>query len=142
MEMVDRVRDTSESHDRCTVVEVMGRKAGYLALNAGIACGATSILIPEIEYDIQEHIIEAKTGVESRACILGHIQRGGSPTAKDRVLATRMGNYAVKLLMNNIGNRVVAAQKEDVVDYDIFEALNMKKTIDMNLYDIAHEVSI
>ena len=136
---------------------------------------ATSILIPEIEYDIQEHIIErmektqrtgkkhfiiivaegvgvdvqelakeieAKTGVESRACILGHIQRGGSPTAKDRVLATRMGNYAVKLLMNNIGNRVVAAQKEDVVDYDIFEALNMKKTIDMNLYDIAHEVSI
>ena len=175
MEMVDRVRDTSESHDRCTVVEVMGRKAGYLALNASIACGATSILIPEIEYDIQEHIIErmektqrtgkkhfiiivaegvgvdvqelakeieAKTGVESRACILGHIQRGGSPTAKDRVLATRMGNYAVKLLMNNIGNRVVAAQKEDVVDYDIFEALNMKKTIDMNLYDIAHEVSI
>lgn len=175
MEMVDRVRDTSESHDRCTVVEVMGRKAGYLALNAGIACGATSILIPEIEYDIQEHIIErmektqrtgkkhfiiivaegvgvdvqelakkieAKTGVESRACILGHIQRGGSPTAKDRVLATRMGNYAVKLLMNNIGNRVVAAQKEDVVDYDIFEALNMKKTIDMNLYDVAHEVSI
>ena len=86
--------------------------------------------------------IEAKTGVESRACVLGHIQRGGSPTAKDRVLATRMGNYAVKLLMNNIGNRVVAAQKEDVVDYDIFEALNMKKSIDMNLYNVAHEVSI
>lgn len=175
MEMVDRVRDTTESHDRCTVVEVMGRKAGYLALNAGIACGATSILIPEVEYDVQEHIIErmektqrtgkkhfiiivaegvdvdvhdlakeieAKTGVESRACVLGHIQRGGSPTAKDRVLATRMGNYAVKLLMNNIGNRVVAAQKEDVVDYDIFEALNMKKSIDMNLYNVAHEVSI
>lgn len=131
MEMVDRVRDTTESHDRCTVVEVMGRKAGYLALNAGIACGATSILIPEVEYDVQEHIIErmektqrtgkkhfiiivaegvdvdvhdlakeieAKTGVESRACVLGHIQRGGSPTAKDRVLATRMGNYAVAFL--------------------------------------------
>ena len=175
MEMVDRVRDTTESHDRCTVVEVMGRRAGYLALNAGIACGATSILIPEVDFDIQEHIIgrmektqrtgkkhfiiivaegvgvdvselakeiEAKTGVESRACVLGHIQRGGSPSAKDRVLATRMGNYAVKLLMNNIGNRVVAAQKEDVVDYDIFEALNMKKSIDMNLYNVAHEVSI
>ena len=103
------------------------------------------IIVAEgVGVDVQELAkeIEAKTGVESRACILGHIQRGGSPTAKDRVLATRMGNYAVKLLMNNIGNRVVAAQKEDVVDYDIFEALNMKKTIDMNLYDIAHEVSI
>lgn len=175
MEMVDRVRDTSESHDRCTVVEVMGRRAGYLALNAGIACGATSILIPEVEFDIQKHIIErmektqrtgkkhfiiivaegvgvdvnelakeiqAKTGVESRSIILGHVQRGGCPTVKDRVMATRMGNYAVKLLMKNVGNRVVAAQKEDVIDYDIFEALNMSKTIDMNIYNVAHEVSI
>lgn len=175
MEMVDRLRDTAESHDRCTVVEVMGRRAGYLALNAGIACGATSILIPEVEFDIQKHIIErmektqrtgkkhfiiivaegtgidveelskeiqAKTGVESRSIVLGHVQRGGCPTVKDRVMATRMGNYAVKLLMDNIGNRVVAAQKEDVVDFDIFEALNMTKTIDMNLYNVAHEVSI
>ena len=176
MECVDRVRDTTESHDRCTVIEVMGRRAGYLALNAGIAVGATSILIPEIPFDIQRDVIErmqrtqrtdkkhflivvaegvgvdvtelakeiqAKTGVESRACILGHIQRGGSPTVQDRVMATRMGHYAVKnLLMNNIGNRVVAAQKEDVVDYDIFEALNMTKTIDMELYNVAHEVSI
>ncbi len=175
MEMVDRLRDTSESHDRCTVVEVMGRKAGYLALNAGIACGATSILVPEVEFDVQKHIIErmektqrtgkkhfiivaaegvrldvddlakeiqAKTGVESRSLILGHVQRGGSPTVKDRVMATRMGNYAVKLLMDNIGNRVVAAQKEEVVDYDIFEALNMTKGIDLELYNVAHEVSI
>lgn len=175
MEMVDRLRDTAESHDRCTVVEVMGRRAGYLALNAGIACGATSILIPEVEVDIQRHIIErmektqrtgkkhfiiivaegtginveelskeiqAKTGVESRSIVLGHVQRGGCPTVKDRVMATRMGNYAVKLLMDNIGNRVVAAQKEDVVDYDIFEALNMTKTIDLNIYNVAHEVSI
>lgn len=175
MEMVDRIRDTSESHDRCTVVEVMGRRAGYLALNAGIACGATSILIPEVEFDIQKHIIErmektqrtgkkhfiiivaegvgvdvselakeiqAKTGVESRSIVLGHVQRGGCPTVKDRVMATRMGNYAVKLLMKNTGNRVVAAQKEDVIDYDIFEALNMSKTIDMNIYNVAHEVSI
>lgn len=175
MEMVDRIRDTSESHDRCAVIEVMGRRAGYLALNAGIACGATSILIPEVEFDIEKHVIDRmrktqrtdkkhfiiivaegcdvdvnelathiqeKTGVESRAMVLGHIQRGGYPTVKDRVMATRMGNYAVKLLMNNIGNRVVAAQKEEVVDYDIFEALNMKKSIDMNLYNVAHEVSI
>lgn len=175
MEMIDRLRDTAESHDRCSVVEVMGRRAGWLALNSGIACGATSILIPEVPFDIERDVIqrmrktmltdkkhfiivvaegceinvhdlakeiEEKTGVESRATVLGHTQRGGYPTARDRVMATKMGNYAVKLLMNNIGNRVVAAQKEEVVDYDIFEALNMTKTIDMNLYNIAHEVSI
>ncbi len=175
MEMVDRLRDTAESHDRCSVIEVMGRRAGYLALNAGIACGATSILIPEIPFDIEKHVIERmkktqktdkkhfiilvaegcevdvnelakeiqkKTGVESRATVLGHVQRGGYPTVKDRVMATRMGNYAVKLLISNIGNRVVAAQKEEVVDYDIFEALNMKKSIDLDLYNVAHEVSI
>lgn len=175
MEMVDRLRDTSESHDRCTVVEVMGRRAGYLALNAGIAVGATAILIPEVPFDIEKHVIErmestqrtgkkhfiiivaegvkidvdelakeiqARTGVESRSMVLGHVQRGGYATVKDRVMATHMGNRAVKLLMNNIGNRVVAAQKEEVVDYDIFEALNMTKSIDLQLYDIAHEVSI
>lgn len=176
MDCVDRVRDTTESHDRCTVVEVMGRRAGYLALNAGIAVGATAILIPEIEFDIQKDVIErmqrtqrtdkkhflivvaegvgvdvtelakeiqAKTGVESRACILGHIQRGGSPTVQDRVLATRMGHYAVKeLLMKGIGNRVVASQNGKVVDFDIFEALNMSKHIDEDLYNIAMEVSI
>lgn len=176
MECVDRVRDTTESHDRCTVVEVMGRRAGYLALNAGIAVGATAILIPEIKFDIQKDVIErmkrtqlankkhflivvaegvgvdvtelskeieSKTGVETRACILGHIQRGGTPTVQDRVMATRMGHYAVKeLLMNNIGNRVVATQKGEIVDFDIFEALNMKKHIDEELYQIAMEVSI
>ena len=176
MEMVDRIRDTTESHERCSVIEVMGRRAGYLALNAGIAVGATAILIPEIDFDIEKHVIDrmrrtqktgkvhfliivaegcnvdveelaktiqAKTGVESRSTVLGHVQRGGSPTARDRVMASRMGNYAVKkLLMNNIGNRVVAAQKEEIVDYDIFEALNMKKSIDMALYDVAHEISI
>lgn len=175
MEMVDRVRDTSESHDRCSVIEVMGRGAGYLALNAGIACGATSILIPEVQFDIEKHVIERmkktqktdkkhfiivvaegccidvkalakeielQTGVESRATILGHVQRGGYPTVRDRVMATRMGNYAVKLLMEDIGNRVVASQSDKVVDFDIFEALNMKKSIDLELYNIAHEVSI
>lgn len=176
MEMVDKIRDTTESHERCSVIEVMGRRAGYLALNAGIAVGATAILIPEIDFDIEKHVIDrmrrtqktgkvhfliivaegcnvdveelaktiqAKTGVESRSTVLGHVQRGGSPTARDRVMASRMGNYAVKkLLMNNIGNRVVAAQKEEIVDYDIFEAINMKKSIDMALYDVAHEISI
>ncbi len=175
MQMVDRIRDTSESHDRCSVIEVMGRRAGYLALNSGITCGATSVLIPEVPFDIEKHVIERmqktmradkkhfiiivaegvgvnvldlakqieeKTGVESRATILGHTQRGGSPTAKDRVMATLMGNYAVKLLMKDIGNRVVAVQKEAIVDYDIFEALSMTKSIDMELYRIAHEVSI
>ena len=175
MELVDRIRDTTESHDRCSVIEVMGRHAGYLALNSGIACGATSILIPEVPVDIQKHVIErmqrtmkadkkhfiilaaegacvdvkqlakeieAKTGVESRATILGHTQRGGYPTAKDRIKATQMGHYAVNLLMKDIGNRVVACQKEQIIDYDIFEALQMTKSIDRELYDIAHEVSI
>ena len=183
MDMVDRIRDTTESHDRCTVVEVMGRRAGYLALNAGIAIGATSILIPELEFSVDRDIIERmrrtqKTGkqhfiivvaegvadqlrdrglndvgalakyiehnlgVESRATVLGHVQRGGSPSVKDRVVASQMGNYAAHLLLNGVGNRVVAMQKETIVDYDIVEALNMKKSIDMSLYETAMEISI
>ncbi len=174
MQMVDRIRDTTASHDRCSVVEVMGRRAGYLALNAGIACGATSILIPEVPYDFQRDVIERirrtqrtgkmhfiiivaegiggvdelatriqlETGIESRSIVLGHVQRGGSPSVKDRVMASRMGYYAVELLCQGIGNRVVASQKSEIVDYDIFEALNMKKSIDTDLYRIAHEISI
>ena len=174
LEMVDRLRDTSESHDRCTVVEVMGRRAGYIALNAGIACGATSILIPEVEYDFQRDVIdrmkrtqltgkrhfiivvaegiggveemakriENETGVESRATILGHVQRGGHPTVRDRVTASLMGNKAVELLKEGIGNRVIAMQHDEIVDYDIFEALNMKKSLDLNMYRVAHEISI
>ena len=174
MDMVDRIRDTTESHDRCSVVEVMGRSAGYLALNAGIAVGATTILIPEVPFDIERDVIERmrrtqktgkkhfiiivaegiggvealareieeKTGVESRATILGHVQRGGSPTVRDRVVASEMGNYAVKLLQKGIGNRVVATQHEKVVDFDIYEALNMTKSVDLNLYRVAHEISI
>lgn len=174
VEMVDRLRDTSESHDRCTVVEVMGRRAGYIALNAGIAVGATSILVPEVEYDFQRDVIdrmvrtqktgkkhfiimvaegiggveemakriEAETGVETRATILGHVQRGGTPTVRDRVTASLMGHKAVELLKEGIGNRVVATKKGDIVDYDIFEALNMKKELDLDIYKIAHEISI
>ena len=183
MDMVDRIRDTTESHDRCFIVEVMGRRAGYLALNAGIAVGATSILIPEMEFSIERDIIERmrrtqktgkehfvivvaegvndkleaqgingvsalakyvehKLGVESRATVLGHVQRGGSPSCKDRVVASQMGSYAAHLLLNGIGNRVVAMQKEQILDYDIFEALNMTKSIDLSLYDTAMEISI
>ena len=179
MEMVDRIRDTSASHDRCSVIEVMGRRAGYLALNAGIAVGAAAILIPEVEFDLKRDVfdrirrtqktgkkhflvivaegvtadgnmsvdelakaIEEETGVESRAMVLAHVQRGGSPTVKDRVVASQMGYRAVELLMDGIGNRVVAMQKDQIVDYDIFEALNMKKHIDMNLYKMANIISI
>ena len=166
VQMVDRIRDTSESHDRCTVVEVMGRGAGYLALEAGIAVGATSIIVPEVEYDIERDVIarirefqktgkkhfivivaegvggtaeiakkiEAETGVESRATILGHVQRGGSPTARDRIMASQMGSRAVDLLTQGIGNRVVGIRDNKIVDFDIFEALKMTKTIDMKDY--------
>lgn len=174
VQMVDRIRDTSESHDRCTVVEVMGRSAGYLALEAGIAVGATSIIVPEVEYDIERDVIarirefqktgkkhfivivaegvggtaeiakkiEAETGVESRATILGHVQRGGSPTARDRIMASQMGSRAVDLLTQGIGNRVVGIRDNKIVDFDIFEALKMTKTIDMKDYELAHEISI
>ncbi len=173
MDAVDRVRDTSESHDRCTVIEVMGRSAGYLALEGGIAVGATYIIVPEKPYDLTDVIarmkktlktgkkhfvivvaegiggvanlakrIEEETGVECRSTILGHIQRGGSPTVRDRVMASIMGNKAVKLLMEGIGNRVIAVKDDKIVDYDIFEALQMKKTLNDEYYQIAHEISI
>lgn len=174
MENVDRLRDTSESHDRCSVVEVMGRRAGYIALNSGIACGATTILIPEVDFDFEKDVIDRmrrtqktgkrhfiiivaegiggvnemakriqeETGVESRATILGHVQRGGSPTVRDRVVGSTMGCRAVELLKQGIGNRVIALKNGELVDYDIFEALNMTKTIDLDLYKLAHEISI
>ena len=174
MDMVDRVRDTTESHDRCSVIEVMGRRAGYLALNAGIAVGATTILVPEFDYDIERDVIErmrrtqktgkrhfiimvaegiggveelarkieSETKVESRAVILGHVQRGGAPTCKDRVVASQMGNKAVKLLQQGIGNRVVGMKNEQIFDMDIFEALSMTKSLDRELFEISYEISI
>ena len=173
MEMVDRLRDTSQSHDRCSVVEVMGRRAGYLALQTGIAVGATAVLVPEIEFDIENVIkkiketqktgkkhfiivvaegiggvdeiakkIEEETGVESRATVLGHVQRGGNPTIRDRVMATEMGYAAVKLLNDGVGNRVIGWKKGEIVNYDIYEALNMKKPFDDEMYEIANTTSI
>lgn len=173
MEMVDKLRDTSQSHDRCSVVEVMGRRAGYLALQTGIAVGATAVLVPEIEFEIENVIqkiketqktgkkhfiivvaegvggvdeiakkIEEETGVESRATVLGHVQRGGNPTIRDRVMATEMGYAAVKLLNDGIGNRVIGWKKGEIVNYDIYEALNMKKPFDDEMYEIANTTSI
>lgn len=172
VEMIDKIRDTAESHDRCNVIEVMGRHAGHIAVNTGIACGATTIIIPEIEFNMDEiidklktahkmgkqhfivlvaegigkvdeiakHIQEA-TGIESRSTILGHVQRGGSPSVKDRVTASTMGYYAVNLLEKSIGNRVIGIKNDRVVDYDIQEALSMKKPFEVDLYNIANEIS-
>jgi len=174
VEMVDRLRDTTESHDRCSVVEVMGRRCGDLALQTGIAVGATSILVPEVPFDFQRDIIERmrftqktgkkhfiivvaegvggvadlakeiekQTGIETRATVLGHVQRGGSPSLRDRVAGSAMGYYATKLLKDGKSNRVVVMQGGKITDFDITEALNMKRTFDKGLYDIAHVVSI
>lgn len=174
MEMVDKLRDTTQSHDRCSVVEVMGRRAGHIALQAGIAVGATAILVPEETYDIDKDIIERintiqktgkkhfivvvaegvgkvaelaeeiekKTGIESRATVLGHVQRGGSPTVRDRVVASQMGYRAVELLEDGKSNRVVAMKDGKIVDYDIMEALAMKKNIDKEMLKVAHTISI
>lgn len=174
MEMVDKLRDTTQSHERCSVVEVMGRRAGWIALETGIAVGATAILVPEVPYDIDRDIIakihktqqsgkkhfivvvaegvgevekiakeiEEKTGIESRATVLGHVQRGGSPTVRDREMASCMGNYAVKLLSRGIGNRVVSYRNGKLTDFDIFEALNMTKEFDIEKFETANTISI
>ena len=174
MEAIDKVRDTSTSHERCSIIEVMGRGAGYIALWCGIANGAEDILLPEkYDYDEQKlvnniiekrkhgkkhHIIvnaegighsasmakriEAATGIETRATILGHMQRGGSPTAKDRVYASTMGALAVDLLCEGKTNRVVGYRHGAFVDFDIDEALAMKKEIPEYEYQIAKNLSI
>ena len=174
MEAIDKVRDTSTSHERCSIIEVMGRNAGYLALWCGIANGAEDILLPErYDYDEQKlidniinnrkkgkkhHIIvnaegighsasmakriEAATGVETRATILGHMQRGGSPTCRDRVYASMMGAYAVDLLCAGKSNRVVAYKNGAVVDYDIDEALAMKKDISAYEFEVSRTLSV
>ncbi len=174
VEAIDRLRDTSESHDRCTVVEVMGHGAGYLALYASIACGGTACWVNEVGFNIDRDIIakmkstlqtgkhnfiiivsegitdvhalakeiQAKTGVESRATVLGHIQRGGTPTANDRIVASEMGYYAVNLLEQGIGNRVVIQKDSKIIDYDILEALTMHKGIDPFMKDVNDAINI
>ena len=173
MEAIDKVRDTSTSHERCSIIEVMGRGAGYIALWCGIANGAEDILLPEkYNYDEQmivNHIIEnrkrgkkhhiiinaegighstsmakrieAATGVETRATILGHMQRGGSPTCKDRVYASTMGAKAVDLLLEGKTNRVVGYRHGEFVDFDIDEALAMQKGIPEYQCEICRKLS-
>lgn len=178
LEMIDKLRDTTQSHDRCSVVEVMGRNAGYIALNVGIAAGAVAVLIPEhlrdrpfdIQRDIMDRIaatqktgkkhfivvvaegvghaqeianeIQVRTGIDSRATILGHVQRGGSPTVRDRVCASQMGYHAVELLSEGKFNRIVGMRGEKIIDLPVDEALEMHKEIDPFLIDVCNTISI
>ena len=174
MEAIDKIRDTASSHERCSIIEVMGRDAGYIALWCGLANGAEQVLIPE-KYDFDEQKIvnniianlkrgkrhyiiinaegighstslarriEAATGMETRATILGHMQRGGSPTCKDRVYASTMGAYAVDLLCEGKSNRIVAYKDGKFVDYDVDEALAMEKHISDYQFNVGKNLSI
>ena len=169
MEAIDKVRDTSTSHERCSIIEVMGRHAGYIALWCGIANGAEDILLPE-KYDGNEQVlinhiienrkigkkhhiiinaegighstsmarrIEAATGMETRAKILGYMQSSGGPTCKDRVYASIMGAKAVELLANGASNRVIAYKNGEYTDFDIQEALAMQKNLPEDQYEIS-----
>ena len=173
IDALNKIRDTVTSHERINIIEVMGRHAGDIALYSGIAGGAEIVIVPEVQYDIdnicknliqgknrgkQSHIIivaegtgnafdiakeiEGKTGFEVRVTVLGHLQRGGSPTAMDRILASRMGAYAVNILLEGKKNRVVAIRGSQIVDYDIDEALSMSKKVDDSMYDLARILSI
>lgn len=174
MQAIDKVRDTSSSHERCSIIEVMGRNAGYIALWCGVANGAEDILLPEkYDYDEQRiinniinnrkrgkthHIIinaegighstsmarriEAATGIETRATILGYMQRGGSPTCKDRFYASMMGAYAADILFEGKSNRVVAYQHGEFTDFDIDEALAMQKDIPEYQYQVSRLLSL
>ncbi len=164
---IDKLRDTASSHERCTVVEVMGRRAGYIAFNVGVASGAEIILIPEIPYDLNKDVIrvlmearnkgkhhyivvvaegagnvmeiakqiEEVTDIEAKATVLGHIQRGGSPTLMDRNMASRMGLHAINCLVQGKTNRIVVSQDFEIKDIDIDEGLNMTKGITEKEYE-------
>jgi len=183
IQTVDKLRDTSESHNRCSVVEVMGRNCGDIALHAAISCGAEVVMVPEIKYNIEDDIItqlrkfidigkshfiiivaegvanqvfgkgrlastevlanyiEQRIGIETRSTVIGHVQRGGTPSARDRVLASQMGSYAVDLLLGGASNRVVAVRDNVITDFDIFEALQMKHEINHDMYRIFQQIS-
>ena len=168
VECIDKLRDTMQSHERCAVVEVMGRHAGYLALYVGVAVGATAVLVPEHPYDFKVQVadnirharlngktnfmivvaegaasavevgrqIQEELALDPRVTILGHIQRGGSPTAKDRVMATRMGYEAVRVLAEGKTNRVICAKDDQIIDLDIDEGLAMKKTLNSEEFKV------
>jgi len=166
VDAVDRLNDTMQSHERCSVVEVMGRKAGHLALGVGVATGATIILVPEVKYDFEKDVIERiraarlagrnnftvivaegaepgyevadkileATGIDTRLTMLGHIQRGGSPHVRDRVVGTAMGYRAVSLLAAGLNSRVVAMRGDKYIDLDIREAMSLTKDFDYEMY--------
>ncbi|WP_242145530.1 MULTISPECIES: 6-phosphofructokinase [unclassified Bacillus cereus group] len=173
IDAIDKIRDTATSHERTYVIEVMGRHAGDIALWAGLADGAETILIPEVEYDMDDVIarlkrgsergkkhsiivvaegvgsaidigkkIEEATNFDTRVTVLGHVQRGGSPSAQDRVLASRLGARAVELLMEGKGGRCVGIQNNKLVDHDIIEALAQTHVIDTDMYELSKELSI
>ncbi len=173
VDAISKIRDTSTSHGRANIIEVMGRHCGDIALYAGLAGGAESIIVPEVEFDIDEvckrviqgrnrgklhHIIVLaegvgnaydvsksiieKTGTDTRVTILGHIQRGGTPTAFDRIIASKMGSKAIELLLNDKGGRALGIKCNQIIDMDIDEALNMKKVFDMEMYDTTKVLSI
>ena len=174
IECIDKLRDTMQSHERCSVVEVMGRNAGFLALYVGIAVGATSVLVPEHENDFQKDVVERiqasrlagnthfmivvaegagsaveigkrlheAIGIEPRITVLGHIQRGGSPTGRDRETATRMGYYAVKALAEGRGNCIIGTQEGGIVEIEIEEALSRTKKLQMDRYRIMETMQV
>lgn len=174
VDAIDKLADTMQSHERCSVVEVMGRGAGHLALYCGLACGAAAILTPEKEFDFEKDIIERireghyngkrhfliivaegvghtdeiakgireQTGIETRVTTIGHIQRGGSPTARDRAMASRMGHYAVMRLLEGKSNVVVCYRNAQLCDIPISEALEMHKDLDSYMYQVACEIAI
>ncbi len=172
VEAIDKLRDTTSSHYRCNVVEVMGRNCGDLALFGGLASGVEDLITPEIGFNIDSVIsrieeaktkgkrhfiialaelltdpielaksIEKRTGIESRATIIGHVQRGGTPTAFDRVLASRLGAYAVDMLVSNLGGRCVGIKNNRLVNYDIYEALEMEHSDNTDIYELCKTLS-
>ncbi|MCI5970858.1 MAG: 6-phosphofructokinase [Clostridia bacterium] len=173
MQAIDKIRDTASSHERCSVVEVMGRNAGYIPVNLAVANGAEAVIIPEAPYDLDEikktiiegrnrgkshyivvvsegvgetfelcKTIEEATGVETRATVLGYVQRGGSPTLIDRVTATKMGSYAADLLAQGTVNRIIAQRDSKIIDIEINEAIEMTKKIEPEMLDLVKKMSI
>jgi len=174
LEAIDKLRDTMQSHERCSVVEVMGRHSGNLAMYVGIACGATATLVPEENVDFETEVFEKmrngrisgrnhhiiivaegyghaqtiadriheETGMEARVTVLGHVQRGGRPTCRDRVAASRLGSKAVDLLMEGKTNRVVGFKQNQLTDIDIAEALSMKSEFHSDLYDVLCRIAL
>ena len=174
VQAIDKLADTMQSHERVSVVEVMGRHAGHLAVYVGLAVGATSIIIPEFPYSFEHDVIEKiregrmhdkhhhliivaegvgkcdeigrriseETGLEARVSIIGYIQRGGSPTARDRDMAGRMGHFAVERLLSGAQNEVICYRDSRIVPTPIEEALEMKKSLDAYMYRVAGDIAL